>query len=176
MNLQGDSSLARIPPIKSAKSVNYGKVNARKRCVAQVMHAVYFDNVNVLRAEPVAGPRVNESERIATVLEAVIAVVGMGDTKRVLLSKIGILCVVPAGQTYCGQWCEEAGSENVEIACECDHLPASPLTASERRWLKKTGVYSDAGQVGLLLFRRCRAVWTPTSGLRRCSAKTYHGR
>jgi hypothetical protein len=50
----------------------------------------YVDDINVLRVEPVAGPRVNESERIAAVLEAVIAVVGLGDTKRVLLSKIGL--------------------------------------------------------------------------------------
>ncbi len=40
-------------------------------------------------------------------------------------------CVVPAGQTYCGQWCEEAGSEDVEIACECDHPPVCALTVTE---------------------------------------------
>ncbi len=66
------------------------KVHARERCVAQVIHPVYLNHINVLRVEPVAGPRVNESERIATVLEAVIAVVGLGDTERVLLSKIGL--------------------------------------------------------------------------------------
>jgi hypothetical protein len=46
-----------------------------------------------LRVEPVAGPRVNESERITTVFEAVIAVVGLGDTKRVFASKIGLEAV-----------------------------------------------------------------------------------
>ena len=66
------------------------KVNARKRCVAQVIYAVNFDDINVLRVKPVAWPRVNESERIATVLEAVIAVIGLADTKRVLLPKIGL--------------------------------------------------------------------------------------
>src|SRR5271169_1684048 len=66
------------------------QVNARKRCVAQVIHTVNLDNINVLRVEPVAGPRVNESERIAAVLEAVIAVVGPADAKRVLLPKIGL--------------------------------------------------------------------------------------
>jgi hypothetical protein len=40
-------------------------------------------------------------------------------------------CVVPAGEKYCGQSCEEAGSEEVEIACECDHPPACALTATE---------------------------------------------
>src|SRR5208282_6593652 len=48
------------------------------------------DYINVLRVEPVAGPRVHESERIAPVLEAVIAVLGSADKKRVLLSKIGL--------------------------------------------------------------------------------------
>jgi len=40
-------------------------------------------------------------------------------------------CVVPAGRQYCGQWCEEAGSEDVEIACECDHPPVCSLTAAQ---------------------------------------------
>jgi len=39
-------------------------------------------------------------------------------------------CIVPVGQTYCGQSCEEAGSEDVEIACECRH-PACVLTKAE---------------------------------------------
>ena len=37
-------------------------------------------------------------------------------------------CTVPAGERYCGLGCEEAGSEEVEIACQCDH-GACPLTA-----------------------------------------------
>jgi len=40
-------------------------------------------------------------------------------------------CVVPAEQTYCGQSCEDAGAKDVEIACECDHPPACPLTVTE---------------------------------------------
>jgi hypothetical protein len=36
-------------------------------------------------------------------------------------------CAVPTGEKYCGQACEEAGSEEVEIACQCDHGPC-PLT------------------------------------------------
>src|SRR5208282_1518738 len=66
------------------------KVNAGKRRVAQVIHAVNLDHINVLRVEPVAGPRVNESESIATVLEAVIPVIGLAHTKRVLLPKAGL--------------------------------------------------------------------------------------
>jgi hypothetical protein len=37
-------------------------------------------------------------------------------------------CVVQAGDKYCGQACKEAGSREVEIACQCDH-EACPLTA-----------------------------------------------
>jgi len=37
------------------------------------------------------------------------------------------LCPVQPGDKYCGQACKEAGSEEVEIACQCDHEPC-PLT------------------------------------------------
>jgi hypothetical protein len=36
-------------------------------------------------------------------------------------------CVTRRGEKYCGQACEEAGSKDVEIACQCDH-GACPLT------------------------------------------------
>jgi predicted nucleic acid-binding Zn ribbon protein len=36
-------------------------------------------------------------------------------------------CTVPAGQNYCSDSCRDAGSKEVEIACQCDH-PACPLT------------------------------------------------
>jgi hypothetical protein len=62
--------------------------------VAQVIHAVYLDYKNVLGVEPVAWPRVNESERIAAVLEAAITVIGLADTKPVFLPKIGPVTVV----------------------------------------------------------------------------------
>jgi hypothetical protein len=40
------------------------------------------------------------------------------------------LCDVPDGEEYCGVACRDAGSEDVEIACQCDH-PACPLTFRE---------------------------------------------
>jgi hypothetical protein len=40
---------------------------------------------------------------------------------------IPCLCDVPSGHEYCGDACRDAGSEDVEIACQCDHL-ACPLT------------------------------------------------
>jgi hypothetical protein len=36
-------------------------------------------------------------------------------------------CSVQAGDKYCSPSCKEAGSEDVEIACQCDHGPC-PLT------------------------------------------------
>lgn len=31
------------------------------------------------------------------------------------------VCMAPAGKKYCSQICEDAGSAEVEIACECGH-------------------------------------------------------
>src|ERR1700686_1629312 len=45
---------------------------------------------------------------------------------------IPCLCDVRGGEEYCGDACREAGGEDVEIACQCDHMPC-PLTA---RWLE----------------------------------------
>jgi len=36
------------------------------------------------------------------------------------------LCDVPRGKEYCGDSCRYAGSDDVEIACQCDHT-ACPL-------------------------------------------------
>jgi hypothetical protein len=36
---------------------------------------------------------------------------------------IPCLCDVPDGEEYCGETCRDAGSDDVEIACQCDHLP-----------------------------------------------------
>jgi hypothetical protein len=35
--------------------------------------------------------------------------------------------LVQPGEEYCGQACKEAGTKEVEIACQCDHRPC-PLT------------------------------------------------
>ncbi len=40
---------------------------------------------------------------------------------------IPCLCPAKPGEKYCGQACEGAGSNEVEIACQCDHAPC-PLT------------------------------------------------
>jgi hypothetical protein len=32
-------------------------------------------------------------------------------------------CQVQAGDKYCGQACKDAGANEVEIACQCDHVP-----------------------------------------------------
>ena len=41
---------------------------------------------------------------------------------------IPCLCEVADGEKYCGNACRDAGSEDVEIACQCDHPPC-PLVA-----------------------------------------------
>jgi hypothetical protein len=38
---------------------------------------------------------------------------------------IACFCDVPNGQEYCEDVCREAGSENVDIACQCEHLACS---------------------------------------------------
>ena len=43
---------------------------------------------------------------------------------------IPCLCTVANGEEYCGEACRDAGSEDVEIACQCDH-PACPLTVPQ---------------------------------------------
>lgn len=43
---------------------------------------------------------------------------------------IPCLCDVTDGQEYCGETCRDAGSEDIEIACQCNHAPC-PLTTSE---------------------------------------------
>jgi hypothetical protein len=34
-------------------------------------------------------------------------------------------CMAPAGEKYCSDWCKDAGSGEVEIACECGHPECS---------------------------------------------------
>jgi hypothetical protein len=47
--------------------------------------------------------------------------------KKRMCAHIPCLCIVPDGEEYCGAACRGAGSEDVEIACQCDHA-ACPLT------------------------------------------------
>jgi hypothetical protein len=55
----------------------------------------------------------------------------MSNSERKTCAHIPCRCLVEAGQKYCGQICEDAGSEDVEIACECDHPPDCALTVEE---------------------------------------------
>jgi hypothetical protein len=52
----------------------------------------------------------------------------MANQKMKKCAHIPCLCDVPPGQTYCGDICHEAGSEDVEIACQCSHQ-ACPLVS-----------------------------------------------
>jgi hypothetical protein len=51
----------------------------------------------------------------------------MANQKTRKCAHIPCLCDVAGGQEYCGAACRDAGSQDVEIACQCDHL-ACPLT------------------------------------------------
>lgn len=51
----------------------------------------------------------------------------MANQKTTKCAHIPCLCDVPVGEEYCGDACRDAGGEDVEIACQCNH-PACPLT------------------------------------------------
>jgi hypothetical protein len=51
----------------------------------------------------------------------------MTTNEQVKCSHLPCQCFAPAGDKYCGQACKDAGSKDVEIACQCDHAPC-PLT------------------------------------------------
>lgn len=57
----------------------------------------------------------------------------MTNQKRKKCAHIPCLCDVPNGEKYCGEACRDAGSEDVEIACQCDH-PLCPLAFREFAW------------------------------------------
>src|SRR5579862_4522443 len=69
------------------------QVHARIARIAQVIHAIDLDHINVLRVEPVARPRALKPEPIAAVLEAVIAVIACAQAKGMVASNIGFVAV-----------------------------------------------------------------------------------
>jgi hypothetical protein len=46
----------------------------------------------------------------------------MADHKTKKCAHIPCLCDVPDKEEYCGEACRDAGSEDLEIACDCHHL------------------------------------------------------
>src|SRR5580700_9426187 len=52
----------------------------------------------------------------------------MDNQSKTKCAHIPCACEVPPSQEYCSEACRNAGSEDVEIACQCDHA-ACPLTA-----------------------------------------------
>jgi hypothetical protein len=49
----------------------------------------------------------------------------MTTTEQTKCAHLPCKCMAQPGEKYCGQACKEAGSEEVEIACPCDHGPCS---------------------------------------------------
>lgn len=54
----------------------------------------------------------------------------MANQKTKKCAHLPCLCEVHDDEEYCGEACREARSENVEIACQCDH-PSCPLMFRE---------------------------------------------
>ena len=54
----------------------------------------------------------------------------MTDTEQKICAHIPCRCVVPPGEKYCGESCQDAGSGDVEIACECGHA-SCPLVSEQ---------------------------------------------
>ena len=54
----------------------------------------------------------------------------MANKKTKKCAHIPCLCDVPPGEEYCGEACRDAGSTDVEIACQCDHT-ACPLVTRQ---------------------------------------------
>ena len=47
----------------------------------------------------------------------------MNDQERRQCAHEPCQCTVPAHEKYCSDYCKTAGSEEVEIACDCEHEP-----------------------------------------------------
>ena len=51
----------------------------------------------------------------------------MANQEKAKCAHIPCMCEISSGQKYCSEACGDAGSNDVEIACQCDHA-ACPLT------------------------------------------------
>lgn len=52
----------------------------------------------------------------------------MRDLEQNTCAHIPCTCLVASGEEYCSDFCRDAGSEEVEIACECGHASCSLST------------------------------------------------
>ena len=50
----------------------------------------------------------------------------MANEKSEKCAHVPCVCIPPKGEKYCSQACKEAGAEETEIACNCEH-PACTL-------------------------------------------------
>ena len=55
----------------------------------------------------------------------------MKDLEQTTCAHIPCTCVVDPGEEYCSDFCRDAGSEEVEIACECGHATCSMIAEEE---------------------------------------------
>jgi hypothetical protein len=52
----------------------------------------------------------------------------MRDVEQKTCAHLPCTCVVGVGEKFCSDFCENAGAEEVEIACECGHASCSLMT------------------------------------------------
>ena len=57
-----------------------------------------------------------EDEKMANQKMAIMA-----NPRKRMCAHILCFCLVPDGEEYCGPACRDAGSKDVETACQCDH-------------------------------------------------------
>jgi hypothetical protein len=65
----------------------------------------------------------------------------MANQKSKKCAHIPCLCDIAEGEEYCGEACRDAGSDEVEIACQCDHA-ACPLTFQQSAPRRAAGMAS----------------------------------
>ena len=56
----------------------------------------------------------------------------MKDVEQKTCAHIPCGCVVRPGERYCSESCEEAGSHEVEIECECGHATCTIASEDEK--------------------------------------------
>lgn len=54
----------------------------------------------------------------------------MANPRKRMCAYLPCFCLVPDGEEYCGPACRDAGSKDVEIACQCDHAACPVMSLS----------------------------------------------
>src|ERR1700747_610062 len=104
----------RYPPADTCDFVERLTAELKTRGKSGLWSDVSFGDVHAVSRNAVAIRKMEmetEMERI----------VKMGNQETRKCAHIPCLCDVEDGQEYCGETCRDAGSQDGEIACQCDH-------------------------------------------------------